>query len=75
LRRYRFAFPPLAEQCEIASALAAKTEELTKLCGEAKRAIGLLRERRAALITAAVTGQIDVRGTVPSSGIEEELAA
>ncbi|WP_255632200.1 restriction endonuclease subunit S [Xenophilus sp. Marseille-Q4582] len=30
----------------------------------AEHAIGLLRERRSALIAAAVTGQIDVRGVV-----------
>lgn len=31
------------------------------LSAEAQRAIDLLQERRTALITAAVTGQIDVR--------------
>ena len=37
---------------------------LDSLEGETERAIILLRERRSALITAAVTGQIDVRGFV-----------
>ena len=32
------------------------------LTGEAERGIELLQERRTALISAAVTGQIDVRG-------------
>ena len=32
---------------------------------EAERAITLLKERRAALISAAVTGKIDVRSFVP----------
>jgi hypothetical protein len=32
---------------------------------EAERAIALLQERRAALISAAVTGQIDVRSLAP----------
>ena len=32
------------------------------LQAEAERAIGLLQERRTALISAAVTGKIDVRG-------------
>jgi type I restriction enzyme S subunit len=31
---------------------------------ESQRAISLLQERRSALISAAVTGQIDVRGLV-----------
>ena len=38
-----------------------------KLVAEAERVIDLLQERRTALISAAVTGQIDVRGTVASS--------
>ena len=37
----------------------AKFDELT---AEAERAIDLLQERRTALISAAVTGKIDVRG-------------
>ena len=40
------------------------TKELLKfdtLTAEAQRAIDLLQERRTALISAAVTGQIDVR--------------
>ena len=32
---------------------------------EAERTIGLLPERRTALISAAVTGKIDVRGSTP----------
>jgi type I restriction enzyme S subunit len=35
------------------------------LIAEAERAIELLQERRRALISAAVTGQIDVRGLIP----------
>jgi type I restriction enzyme S subunit len=34
------------------------------LTAEAQHAIDLLQERRTALISAAVTGQIDVRGAV-----------
>ncbi len=36
--------------------------ELDALTAEAQRAIDLLQERRTALISAAVTGKIDVRG-------------
>jgi type I restriction enzyme S subunit len=36
-----------------------------KLINEARNAIALLQERRSALISAAVTGQIDVRGLAP----------
>jgi type I restriction enzyme S subunit len=38
---------------------------------EAERTVALLKERRSALISAAVTGQIDVRGLAP----EQEQAA
>jgi type I restriction enzyme, S subunit len=56
--------PPIREQEEISAFLTAEVEKLDALRAEAERAITLLKERRAALITAAVTGQIDVRGAV-----------
>ena len=64
LRRYRFPFPSLGEQHNIAKFLRQQTHRLDQLTGEATRAITLLRERRAALISAAVTGKIDVRGVI-----------
>nr|WP_241696016.1 restriction endonuclease subunit S [Solimonas terrae] len=54
--------PPLEEQKQIATALDKLTSEVDSLLAEAECAITLLKERRAALISAAVTGQIDVRG-------------
>lgn len=54
--------PPLHEQRAIAAYLDVETAKLDALTAECERAIELLRERRAALISAAVTGQIDVRG-------------
>jgi type I restriction enzyme S subunit len=56
------ALPPAAEQAAIASFLDRQTTELDTLTAETQRAIDLLQERRTALISAAVTGQIDVRG-------------
>lgn len=56
--------PPIAEQHSIMGFLAVETARLDELTAEAHKAIALLKERRAALITAAVTGQIDVRGAV-----------
>lgn len=61
LRRYRFAFPPIAEQKSIATFLDAETHRLDTLSAEATRGIALLKERRSALISAVVTGKIDVR--------------
>ena len=60
-KNIRIALPPLAEQDEILSAIASMTEKYDALSGEAKHAIDLLKERRSALIAAAVTGKIDVR--------------
>ena len=53
--------PPLAEQTAIAEFLDAELAKFDALTAEAQRAIDLLQERRTALISAAVTGQIDVR--------------
>lgn len=55
------AYPPLEEQEEIADYLDRETEQIDALIEECERAIGLLKERRTALISAAVTGAIDVR--------------
>ena len=61
LRRYRFAFPPIKEQMGIASFLEKESARFYSLTTEAQSTINLLQERRTALISAAVTGQIDVR--------------
>jgi type I restriction enzyme S subunit len=53
--------PPLEEQREIIDWMGRQTSEIDTLTSEAQRAITLLQERRSALISAAVTGQIDVR--------------
>jgi len=53
--------PPLAEQREIAACLDRETGKIDALIGKVEGAIALLREYRAALISAAVTGKIDVR--------------
>ena len=52
--------PPLSEQQQIAAALAARCRKLADLQAATTRTIVLLKERRAALIAAAVTGKLDV---------------
>lgn len=61
------AVPPLTEQAEIVAFVEDETRRLEVLAADAQRAITLLTERRSALIAAAVTGQIDVRQTVPTT--------
>lgn len=61
VRDFSPAFPPYSEQIQIASFLDHETAKIDALTTEAKHGIDLLQERRSALISAAVTGQIDVR--------------
>lgn len=53
--------PSISEQNDIRQFLAEETKRLDALNTRAEQAISLLKERRSALISAAVTGQIDVR--------------
>ena len=53
--------PGLLEQAEIIEYVGIELAKFDTLTTEAQRAIDLLQERRTALISAAVTGQIDVR--------------
>lgn len=66
------AVPPEEEQRAIVDAVAAAEDRFGGLAAEAWRAIDLLKERRAALILAAVTGKIDVRGLL---GLQLEKGA
>lgn len=65
--------PPFDEQLKIAEHIAMATSSVDNLTAEAQRAIGLLKERRTALISAAVTGKIDVRGLADAEPPEKAL--
>lgn len=69
LRRYRFPCPPLQEQRAIVRYLDCLNQELDALLDSSAAAITLLQERRSTLISAAVTGQIDVRGLVAEAEV------
>jgi len=56
--------PPIQEQVKIVSHILATLSQLSDLVAQTRAAITLLQERRTALISAAVTGQIDVRHLV-----------
>ncbi len=56
------AFPPLHEQHSIVESIGQHVKTTNALIQEADTAIELLAERRSALVSAAVTGKIDVRG-------------
>lgn len=56
--------PPAAQQCAIARFLDAQSERIDRLRAKAELSIERLREYRSALVSAAVTGKIDVRDEV-----------
>lgn len=58
------ALPPKNEQMQIAAFLSGELTKFDASGNEAELVIALLKERRSALIAAAVTGKIDVRGAV-----------
>ncbi len=67
--------PSLKEQEAILKFIDDENLRVDTLNRESIRVISLLKERRSALITAAVTGQIDVRSVMSQRGVPEELAA
>ena len=60
LKRFVIPLPPLQEQKQIVSSIDTQLSKVNTLLEKSGRAIKILQERRSALITAAVTGQIDV---------------
>lgn len=61
IRQMKVCIPPPNEQNEISNYCVHQKAKYEKLVEKAKLAIELLKERRTALISAAVTGKIDVR--------------
>lgn len=75
LSALRIPLPPLNEQIEIAGYIDRKLEKMQSLSREAEKSIALLNERRSALISAAVTGKIDVRPAAQQEQITIQKAA
>ena len=71
LAKMPFAIPPKDEIPEIEAFCEAKLAQATSLQQTAQLATTLLQERRAALISAAVTGKIDVRALVDAPADRE----
>jgi type I restriction enzyme S subunit len=63
--------PPLPEQVAISEYLDAETAKLDALVGKVEEAVERLQEYRTALVTAAVTGKIDVRSAGTGSGVAQ----
>ncbi|MDG9958792.1 restriction endonuclease subunit S [Citrobacter portucalensis] len=69
-----FCIPPLEEQYKIVNYLNEKIDNLECLIESAELTIRLAQERRTALISAAVTGKIDVRDWVASDTQDVEAS-
>lgn len=61
LANFKLALPPLMKIAQITAAIKEAVSRLDALMEKTERSIDLLKEKRSALITAAVTGKIDVR--------------
>jgi len=72
MARIRIQFPPPSEQRAIANFLERETDKIDVLANKIEEAIARLKEYRAALIAAAVTGKIDIRGYRDTSDISSQ---
>ena len=61
LKKLRITLPPINEQNKIVEYIEIKTNQIDTLITKSTQAIELLKERRTALISAVVTGKVDVR--------------
>lgn len=71
VENFKIPVPPIQEQLSILEFITRKVAMFSNLINKSENSIKLLYEHRQALITAAVTGKIDVRGLVT----DEEVAA
>ena len=69
-----FVVPPFTEQEETVRYVQDKSASFDNLIYKAQSAIGLMQERRIALISAAVTGKVDVRDWVASSALRDNIS-
>jgi type I restriction enzyme S subunit len=68
IKEFVFAAPPVQEQESIVAYLDQETAKINALIAKTQETIKKLKEYRTALISAAVTGKIDVRETISTNG-------
>jgi len=61
LKKVKVALPTLDKQSRIIEYLQSKISKINSISDRSQTAINLMQERRTALISAAVTGKIDLR--------------
>ena len=76
VKNFRLPTPPVETQEKVLDHLHHELTEMQEMLSNADRVIDLARERRAALITAAVTGQIDVtaKNKPAAEQLEDDIA-
>ena len=75
IRQLKVGLPSLEEQAAIVQHVMKQREQYDALISTASKLTTTLQERRTALISAAVTGKIDVRGwKPPESNVEQDVA-
>jgi type I restriction enzyme S subunit len=73
IRSFVFVIPPIKEQEHLVSEMDRISSRYDRLIANAEDSATLLQERRTALISAAVTGKIDVRHWQPTAGLNGAL--
>ncbi|WP_152978699.1 restriction endonuclease subunit S [Pseudomonas mediterranea] len=66
---FQIPLPEIVEQRRISSFIRKQLDQMSALFEQASKSIELLQEHRSALISAAVTGKIDVRGWQPPTSV------
>lgn len=76
LQQFKIPIPPRDVQDQTVETLSSQSERISSALDDASAVIDLARERRAALITAAVTGQIDVtaKNKPAAEQLEDDVA-
>ena len=76
VENFKIPLPSMSEQEEVLKQVDAEENVMSQTRSDIRSAIALARERRAALITAAVTGQIDVtaRNKPAAEQLEDDIA-
>ncbi|MBI6558226.1 restriction endonuclease subunit S [Pseudomonas syringae] len=67
---FQISVPEIGEQRRISSFIRNQLDQMAALFKQASESVELLQERRSALISAAVTGKIDVRGWQPPASVQ-----
>lgn len=69
VRRLLFPWPPMRDQKAVVAAVARVSTDIDELQARTSAQVERLREYRQALITAAVTGQLDIAAGEPAASV------